>query len=94
MAVDEDVSCGDCHAGPDNSSDWPGMSGEHNRHLGEAVMCSECHPDTVSDTDEITGLDEHVNGTVTYTLPEGISEISGTCNGVCHSEIHLIRSWY
>lgn len=92
IAVDDTVACGDCHAGPD-SGNWGAMSGEHSRHMNDGVACSDCHAATVSEAGVVEGLELHVDGAVDYALPEGISVISGTCNGICHDEIHLIRSW-
>ena len=85
-------TCSSCH--PDASSGgWSAMSGEHNRHMGEGLSCSECHADTADADQRIITPELHVDGEVELVFEETtMYDISGYCTGYCHGEFHL-NSW-
>jgi predicted CxxxxCH...CXXCH cytochrome family protein len=91
-AGDDFSDCSDCH--PDSTSSesrHESMSGEHADHLEEGLRCSDCHGLTVSNGQVLTGVDNHVNGSVLF---DGSVTMSGvTCNGSCHGEYHDDRDW-
>jgi hypothetical protein len=86
-------SCSDCHAGPNTPGAWRGMSGEHERHLDEGFACTECHNTTANAANQIIGLDVHVDGQPTLAFVSDMRRGYGTCNGTCHGEPHLGRTW-
>ncbi len=83
-------ACEDCHAGPASGmGDWVQMSGEHRSHLERDIACTLCHNDVVGGDDVITGLSQHVNGSVDVAILDDQVEWDGArCNGFCHD------SWY
>lgn len=96
VAVTDEVhACNSCHAGPTSPpDDWETMSGHHGEHLEEGLTCYECHGDTISASNTITGTEYHVNGTANLNFSGGtITESSLTCNGTCHTEYHYNRKW-
>ena len=87
-------NCSSCHGGPGNAGSWSTMSGEHRKHLGEGLACTECHASTTDRSNAIIGPDLHVNGTpdIDVTILT-YNETNGTCTGVCHGETHNGRRW-
>jgi hypothetical protein len=86
--------CADCHPGPASGfGQWLRMSGEHAAHLGDEVMCWECHGATVDDQNDIVGFAEHINRTVDVALRQGMTRVNGRCDGTCHTERHNNRTW-
>lgn len=86
--------CSSCHAslqGPANTFDH--LSGEHEEHLDEHVVCGDCHATTVSGASTIIGPQQHVDGQVQVALPAGMNRSNGRCTGTCHGENHQSQSW-
>lgn len=90
VAATATIVCGDCHAGPDDGGN--GMSGKHRDHMGEGLLCEECHSDTVTG-DDVSDITLHVNGEVNVALPDFMEYSGGTCTGECHREDHRDRRW-
>lgn len=86
--------CNDCHGGPGGGRDaWGRMSGAHEDHLREGLACADCHGGTVDGTNQIVGLELHVNRTVdVVTVPE-ITRTAAGCTGTCHGELHSGAGW-
>jgi hypothetical protein len=77
-------SCGGCHPypGTENTA-YAAMSGQHARHLGENVKCSECH--------DPVAIEAHVDGKKDVAITvAGFSydAASGSCTGSCHLKSH------
>lgn len=90
-------TCTSCHAGINSSnSAFGGMSGRHQRHMGEGLGCNECHS-TVADSSNLGIVDTslHVNGNVDVSITASGFTISGTnsCSGYCHGKLHFSESW-
>lgn len=89
------LDCESCH--PDISSGrsgWDGMSGEHEDHLREGLVCQDCHSLTVDAAQNIIAPSRHVNGTVDYEPDTaGITRYGDSCTGVCHGEEHEGEDW-
>jgi predicted CxxxxCH...CXXCH cytochrome family protein len=94
------LSCAGCHPGmASDPTDWQGMSGEHDRHLGTSVdaTCGDCHAAVAAaDGQALVSAAEHIDGAVSVDLAEaGITFDQGalTCTGACHTFNHAARSW-
>ncbi len=85
-------TCDDCHNGP--TSNGINLSGAHRRHLREGFVCADCHAGTIDRTNQIVGLELHVNRQVDLQMPAAITRnAAGHCSGVCHGESHSNRAW-
>jgi predicted CxxxxCH...CXXCH cytochrome family protein len=60
------IGCGACH-----SMTGSGMSGDHSKHLGEGVRCSQCHGTVVDAARAIINPGLHVNGVHEVKLATG-----------------------
>ncbi len=89
--ADGPKACYDCH--PDqNQGDWGQMSGDHELHLDEDLLCSDCHG-TVVDANQVVIYPElHVNGGPDDEMGE-VTYVGGTCNGQCHNHNHNDDDW-
>jgi predicted CxxxxCH...CXXCH cytochrome family protein len=89
------VNCGTCHGVKSTGeASWERLSGEHHKHVNDARLgCETCHGTVVAATDTLIGPTLHVDGTVSVTLPEGMTYRGSTCTGTCHAEVHDGRRW-
>jgi predicted CxxxxCH...CXXCH cytochrome family protein len=81
------MTCTSCHGNPPST-------GEHSRHQGESIACSECHGTGYSRTGATTGTVNaalHVNGVKNVAAgdPPGWNAASRTCSNTCHDS----KSW-
>lgn len=85
-------TCSSCHAYVNSSAaDLGKMSGRHLKHLvTKKITCSECHS-SVDATGKIIKPTWHVNGTV--ETPKNYNPTKKTCNGTCHTKVHLASKW-
>lgn len=88
------LGCDGCHAAyTSGEGGWDTMSGRHDDHLAEAgLVCGDCHGATVSGTDTLVGVANHVDGDVDLTLGS-VTYSAGDCTGSCHGYNHDDRSW-
>lgn len=94
--TDPAPDCGGCHAYAGSpATAIAAMSGEHPRHLGEGLACSECHHATVDASGSIVQLFLHVNGQAEVVVPQGFTYDSSTnaCTGSCHAKLHFNEHW-
>lgn len=94
--TDPAPDCGGCHAYAGSPAPAiSAMSGEHSRHLGEGLACSECHHATVDASGSIVQLFLHVNGQAEVVVPQGFTYDSNTnaCTGSCHAKLHFNEHW-
>jgi predicted CxxxxCH...CXXCH cytochrome family protein len=82
---DGPLDCNSCHP-------QSGLNDEHAEHLGEGVDCAECHPDVSAQLD-IVDPTLHVDGAVQIELPATMDYDGQRCDGVCHGETHVNRTW-
>ncbi len=82
--------CDGCHGAASN--EWRGLSGEHEKHEGEA-NCVDCHSATISGNTTISNVANHVDGEKDVAMPSGITWSGGRCTGTCHGETHNNESW-
>lgn len=88
------LGCDGCHQSADsNLLEQAEMSGQHARHLREAVACGDCHADTVVGNDAILDPEKHVNGKPNVAMVDGVTWDHGTCDGTCHNERHTNEGW-
>jgi predicted CxxxxCH...CXXCH cytochrome family protein len=88
------AECDACHADITSGEDaWDRMSGEHEKHIDEGLLCSECHGATVSGTSTIIDPAQHVDGEKDILLVPSMTYAGGRCTGTCHGETHSSRSW-
>lgn len=86
-------NCSSCHASLSGAPNtWDELSGHHEDHLDEGVLCGECHS-TVAGASTMVEPEQHVDGQVQLELPVGINRTNGRCTGSCHNENHNNRSW-
>ena len=81
------VACGSCHS--INRNGTRRMSGDHNKHLGEGVRCSQCHSTVVDQAMGIINANLHVNGVHEVVFQRGgtFDPATRTCTGTgngCH----------
>ena len=88
------VSCASCHADISSGrAGWEHMSGEHEDHLREGLVCADCHGGVVSTDQTILAPTKHVDGEPDLDLPGTLTYASGSCSGVCHGESHDDQDW-
>lgn len=77
-------TCGGCHPYPGTpNTAYAAMSGQHARHLGENVMCAECH--------DPLAIETHVDGKPDVAITAAgfaWDPDAKTCTGLCHLENH------
>lgn len=61
-------ACGSCHS---VSRDGQRMSGDHRKHLGEGLTCSDCHSQVVDQAMAFIDPTLHVNGIHEINMPTG-----------------------
>ncbi len=89
--TDGPKACYSCH--PDvTQGNWGGMSGEHELHLDDGILCSECHGGVVDGGQNVIIPSLHVNGTPDVQL-NGMTYVGGTCGGNCHGHNHNNDDW-
>ena len=66
------------------------MSGEHEEHLDEGVVCADCHGLTTNASQDILDPSLHVNGSVDLDFSDSIYWNGTTCRGSCHDEDHRV----
>ncbi|MFH1699887.1 MAG: CxxxxCH/CxxCH domain-containing protein [Candidatus Zixiibacteriota bacterium] len=78
-----EAGCGSCH---DDGTNPRNLSGRHDDHVAEGIECYRCHASTVNVNMSITGLGQHVNGSIEIVFSSGSGTFSGgRCNNVgCH----------
>ena len=84
-------TCGSCHPYTSSGSTaWASMSGDHGKHLGKKMVCSDCHS-SVDKNGKITTLSLHINGKV--ETPKLYNASGKNCTGLCHSMLHFFHGW-
>lgn len=81
--------CGGCHPYPGTANvAYGAMSGEHARHMGEGLSCTECH-DPLAITAHVDGKPDVAiaQAAVTYDAA------SASCTGLCHLRAHGNEHW-
>jgi len=75
------LGCTSCHA-----VDGTNMSGDHRRHLGKGIKCSQCHMTVVDANRNIINANLHVNGLHEVKMANGtFNATTRTCtNTGCH----------
>ena len=91
------LTCTSCHKAPAPGGSASGMSGEHNKHIGDEKMkCSQCHATVVDTTPKIINVLLHINGTKDVNFSGGgtwtPSGTSGSCSGL-GGNCHGTKSW-
>ncbi len=90
VTSDTTTTCGSCHG----TAATPGtLSTVHVGHLAKGALCGECHADTATGNDAITGPELHVDGEVENAFPSGMVYANGTCTGTCHGAPHEGSRW-
>jgi predicted CxxxxCH...CXXCH cytochrome family protein len=86
------TDCNSCH--PTNNAHVNNLSGKHDLHLNgaNAIICSDCHSNTVSTSNAIINAALHINKVKNYAMA-GITYAGGTCNGNCHGKGHSNLPW-
>ena len=86
--------CSSCHASLQSGRDgWRRMSGQHEDHLREGIVCADCHGATLAAGETFAQIALHVNGIIDVQLPVGMRIENGQCSGSCHGEGHSGRRW-
>jgi len=101
------TQCSSCHVSSGQFNSY--TSGEHLKHLGKSIACTECHDMNVA-TNNKTGVINHFkflatfgmegpakdtfrNSTGSIVYTPGGTAGTGTCTGTCHSETHSREDW-
>ncbi|HHO54262.1 MAG TPA: CxxxxCH/CxxCH domain-containing protein [Deltaproteobacteria bacterium] len=90
---DPEMSCESCHA---TTSGWQTMSGLHETHLQESIVCNDCHAAVIDAEGGIATPNRHVDGTRDVAFVEttiSSENNGGTCQGVCHGFDHDNTGW-
>lgn len=68
------------------------LSGRHDDHLEEGIVCADCHGAVVNSSGQIIGSNLHVNRAVDVRI-DGLNYDGARCTGSCHGEDHNSSRW-
>jgi predicted CxxxxCH...CXXCH cytochrome family protein len=98
-SLNVNTQCTSCHQSLGDANEPNSyFSGEHNKHIGEGISCTECHNTVTLESGHFINLEtpdfeQEPSDTIgggTTSIPSGYN---GTCNFNCHGKDHENENW-